>query len=95
MGRVFSRTVATCLLIAVLLAPNAVASVTTSDVSFWARFVTWFASRLTVPGGLTANSRLGVPGGVTAPSEDEGRIDIPNGVDGASEDQSRLGVPGG
>jgi hypothetical protein len=86
MRGVFSRTrrvAAVCLVITVLLAPSALASAATSDVSLWSWLVSWLASRLDVPGGVTA-----------PPTEDEGRIDIPNGV-AVEVDEGRIGIPGG
>jgi hypothetical protein len=73
MRGVFSRTVAACLLVVVLLAPSAFASDSTTDASLWAEFVAWFESKLGVPGGFTGTdedlftvwlmSRLVIPGG--------------------------------
>ena len=73
MRSVFSRAVAVCLLVVVLLAPAAFASDSTADASLWAEFVAWFESRLGVPGGVSATdddlyigwlmSRLVIPGG--------------------------------
>lgn len=61
------RVAVACLLIAVLLAPSALASDTTTATSLWDQVVAWLASRLGVPGGVAATeedqSRLGVPGG--------------------------------
>ena len=72
MRSVFSRLVAVCLLL-VLLVPTALASGTTVDASLWDEFVSWYESRLDIPGGFTAAdedlfviwlmSRLVVPGG--------------------------------
>lgn len=72
MRSVFARLVAVCLLV-VLLAPTALASGSTVDVSLWGEFVSWCQSRLDIPGGFTAadedlfviwlKSRLVIPGG--------------------------------
>jgi len=49
------RFAAACLLIAVLLAPSALASDSTGDSSLWAEFMAWLQGRLDIPGGLTAD----------------------------------------
>lgn len=66
MRRVFAR----CLLVGVLLVPNAFASETT-ETSLWAEFSTWLEARIGVPNGMTVEtaytfwlmSRMSVPGG--------------------------------
>lgn len=66
------RFAAACLLIAVLLAPSALASAGAGDPSLWAEFLAWLQGRLDIPNGLTADDA-----GFTVWLQ--GRLHIPNG----------------
>lgn len=65
----YTRVAVACLLVLVLLAPTALASVETTDPSLWAEFVAWLEAQV---GGNDANDetfvawlmgRISVPGG--------------------------------